>query len=505
MKRLANSSVSKLKLNTISSLSLQIVTALIGLVLPRLMIGAYGSEVNGLISSIAQFLSYISLMEAGTGSVMKAALFKPLVDGDTKAVSSVIAAFRGFFRKIACLFLVYLSIVAVAYPFLSKNPSFSYSYIFWMTIILGIGTFSQYFFSITYQLLLQADQKIYFVEIVQIITLILNFVACALLIAFNVEIHIVKLISTFVFLLRPLAINIYVRKKYCLDYKATPDKSSMKQCWDGFGHHIAYFMHRNTDVAILTIFSTYSEISVYAVYNTVVHSIQVLINSLSSSVTSKFGELYAKKDDKSLNRAFVQYETLTFNISTLLFTVTGIMIVPFVHVYTLGITDADYQRELFGFLLVLAEFMYATRTPYSNLVFAAGRFRDTRNGALLEAGINLALSIILVNWLGIVGVAIGTLVAMIYRTVDYAVYLSKHILKRPIGYFLRNLLLSMSVFAIGMLLSKLLILPNFVFDNFISWVVCASIITVSCTVILLIIQLLFNKKNFMSSLRFFKN
>ena len=49
--------------NIISSLLLQLVTVICGLILPRAIIGKYGSNVNGLISSITQFLTYITLLE----------------------------------------------------------------------------------------------------------------------------------------------------------------------------------------------------------------------------------------------------------------------------------------------------------------------------------------------------------------------------------------------------------------------------------------------------------
>ena len=39
---------------------------------------AYGSDVNGLVSSITQFLGYIALVEGGVGGVIRAALYKPL-------------------------------------------------------------------------------------------------------------------------------------------------------------------------------------------------------------------------------------------------------------------------------------------------------------------------------------------------------------------------------------------------------------------------------------------
>ena len=66
------------KLNIITSIILQVITFVSGLVIPRLILVQYGSQVNGLVSSLNQFLSLISLFEGGFGSVVLAALYFPL-------------------------------------------------------------------------------------------------------------------------------------------------------------------------------------------------------------------------------------------------------------------------------------------------------------------------------------------------------------------------------------------------------------------------------------------
>jgi len=63
------------------------------------------------------------------------------------------------------------------------------------------------------------------------------------------------------------------------------------------------------------------------------------------------------------------------------------------------------------------------------LTEAAGKFKETRNGAILEAVINLISSIIFINYFGIIGVLLGTLTAGIIRTIEYAVFSIKSILK----------------------------------------------------------------------------
>ena len=60
----------------------------------------FGSSVNGLVSSLNQFLSYITLIEGGITGVVLANLYKPLVDHDDKKISAVLVTAKKFFNKI---------------------------------------------------------------------------------------------------------------------------------------------------------------------------------------------------------------------------------------------------------------------------------------------------------------------------------------------------------------------------------------------------------------------
>ena len=86
--------------STIIALILQVVNILSAMIIPRMIIGTYGSSVNGLIQSITQFLGYISLLQLGVGGVIRAALYKPLADKDEIQINKVVKAASIFFRKI---------------------------------------------------------------------------------------------------------------------------------------------------------------------------------------------------------------------------------------------------------------------------------------------------------------------------------------------------------------------------------------------------------------------
>ena len=91
----------RLRYNTITSLVYQITVIVSGLILPRLILVYYGSSVNGLVQSITQMLSIISMLDLGVGAVVQAALYKPLADNDEVRVSAIYSAARKYFRIIA--------------------------------------------------------------------------------------------------------------------------------------------------------------------------------------------------------------------------------------------------------------------------------------------------------------------------------------------------------------------------------------------------------------------
>lgn len=497
----------KALMNTIVSLLLQLVTVVCGFIVPRLIIGTYGSDVNGLISSITQFLSYITLFEAGVGGVVRAALYKPLADGDLPKLSGIVSATERFFRKIAFIFIVYMAVVACAYP-LIVNKSFGWTYTASLVAIIGISTFVQYYFGLTYMVFLQAEQKRYITSTVQIVTIILNALLVLAFVKFGASIHFLKLGTALVYIIRPVALNIYVKKKYKIDCKAQPDNSAISQRWDGLGHHIAFFVNLNTDVVILTVFSkiteaySIAEVSVYTVYYGVVNGVHSITSALSTGMEAALGNMLARGEKENLREKFGLYEFLSYGVTTFFFTCTAILIVPFVGVYTKGITDAEYIRPAFAYLLVAAYAAYTIRLPYNNLTLAAGHYRQTRNGAFVEAGINVIVSSALVYFLGIIGVAIGTLSAMVFRTVQYALYLSKNILERSFSIFLKRVGVSLVCVAISLALSK--VVPHIEITSYFTWAIFAVQTAVSTLGITLIINFVFFKKDFVNLIKFGK-
>lgn len=417
--------------NILISVLLQIITILCGFVVPKLIICNYGSNVNGLVSSITQFLAYITLLEAGVGPVIKSALYKPISKKNKKEIASILLASENFFKKIAYLFLFYIFILCVIYPTII-NREFNALFSISLIIIMSLSTLMEYYLGISYRIYLNSLQENYIISIVQIVVTILNTLFIILFTYFHLSIQLIKLMSAFLFVIKPIVLTVYVRKKYNVDFNLANKNYKLKKKWDGLAQHIANIINDNTDVVVLTVFATMTDVSIYSVYILVIKGIKSLIEALTSGIDSLFGDMIARNEQKNLNQSFQIYELVYHTLITIICISTMLLLVPFVKVYTSTVSDANYIRPLFGFLISLAGFLYEIRLPYSLLTLSAGRFRETRNGAWLEAILNVVISTILVVKFGLVGVAIGTIVSVLLRTIEFMLYISKHILNRKI-------------------------------------------------------------------------
>lgn len=465
----------KALINTFTAILCEIVTIICSFILPRLILSSFGSSYNGITSSITQFISCIVLLRAGVGGVTRAALYKPLADKNTNELSQIIKATEIFMKKVSLLFAAFLVVFAAIYP-VFVNSEFDWIFSFSLVLILGISTFAQNYFGITYQILLQADQKKYVLSWLTIVTTILNTIVASVLILAGASIHIVKLGSAIVFTLNPLFLNYYVKKSYHLDVLATPNNAAISQRWDAFAQQVAAFVNNNTDIMVLTVFCNLKEISVYTVYHMVANGLYKIENTVCDGIEAAFGNMLAKDEEQLLHKNFRMFELLVFSTSTFLFVCGGLLIVPFVMVYTKGITDVSYSRPVFGALMCINQFLFCIRLPYHMLTDAAGEFKRTRNGAIFESFMNVVISVVLVFKFGLIGVTVGTFCALFFRTMQYSVFASKNILKRSMKVVIKRIIIS--VMEAGSVVAIVHYLPVVETVSYLTWLLEA--IKVGC-------------------------
>lgn len=478
--------MSKLAKNTYSSLILQIVTIICGFVLPRFILSCYGSAVNGLVNSVTQFLSIISFLDLGVGAVFQSSLYKPLIEKDSVSISKIYISGQKFFTRLAKILFIYVFVLVFALP--TVNKEFGFTYTAMLILVMSISSFAQYYFGMTNGLLLTADQRGYIQYNTQIITIVLNTVACIILITLGASIHVVKLVTSIIYLARPLVLKVYVDKNFSIDKTIQYDVEPIKQKWNGLAQHIAFVILDSTDTIVLTLFSSLSNVSIYSVYFLVISGLKQLFVVTTNGIQAFIGQLYAQNAKKRLINVFGWTEWIIHTITVFIFGCTNMLIIPFVLIYTKGITDANYKQPLFSALLTLAYAFYCLRLPYHIAIKAGVHYKETQRCYFFAAIINIVVSVIFVKQFGLIGVAVGTLIAMVYQTLWMAWYNSKNIICWPFKNFVKQLVIDMCSFILGVLFTVGIKIKTLTIS---SWIIMGLKVSIIWLIVLVVINLLF--------------
>lgn len=481
--------------NTFTSLLYQMITVVCGFILPKLILVHYGTTVNGLVNSITQFLGLITYLDMGVSAVVQSALYKPLAENNNEKISEIISSASKFFRTIARILSVYVVILIFVYPHIIGTSEFNIVYTGTLIVVISISSFAQYYFGITDQLLLSADQRVYIPYLIQSVTLIINTVACAFLMSLGYSMQLVKLMTSLIFLLRPCFYRAYVNKHYNINRNIFYDKEPIQQKWNGIAQHVAAVVIGGTDTVVLTLFSSLQNVSIYGVYYLVISGIQKIFVSATTGFQSFYGELWAKHETLKLRNSF---EFLVWMINTSVMFVFGCvaaLIVPFVKVYTLGVNDANYDVPLFALVITLAYAIYCIRLPYNLMVLAGNHYKQTQKSYIIATILNIVVSIITVKTFGLVGVATGTLIAMLYQTVWMALYNDKHLVQWPFREFVKQILIDVIDFVPPYLICLTYSLNGY---NYIMWVVLALKVMITWIIWIMLVNLIFYKNKIFS-------
>lgn len=421
----------KAYLNTITSLVMQITSVICGFIVPRLMLERYGSEVNGLIQSITQFLGLITFMELGVGQVIQSALYKPLANGDREQISCILKSGANYFQKIAYGLLAYIAILLVLFPAITDDR-FHWGDIAALICAISAGTLAQYYFGLVDKILLSADQRGYIQYSAQIVTTLLNTAAVMLMVHAGCSVQLVKAGTAVIFLLNPLAVRWYIRRNYEIDRKIKYKEEPVSQKWNGIAQHISAVVLEGTDNIVLTLFATLSDVSIYSTYFLVISGVRQLYVSLTAGLQSMVGSLWARNEIGRLERLFQRIETALHLFVVFVFSCVAVLIVPFIRVYTNGLTDAEYVQPAFAAILTLAYGIRCLRTPYNMMILAGGHYKQTQKCHIAAAVLNIVISVFAVRRWGLIGIALGTLAAFTYQTLWMVWYNSRALLRLPL-------------------------------------------------------------------------
>ena len=468
------------------------VVLVFGLVVPRIVLSCFGSAYNGLLNSIVQFMTFSVVLRSGLGVVTNAALYRPLAEGDMQTVSGIMVATDKFMKKVGLLLAGIILVFALLYPLLVLDE-FDYLFSASLILIIGAASWVDNMFSIKYKVLIQADQKTYVQTTVILIAYVLsNLFAVILMVAGCRSIHIVRLGMLLGLMTTPFILKLYVDRHYTIDWKQPANDVAIKSRWDAFAQQIATLANNNISTILMTFLFPLKELSVYTVYHMVVKNVNQLISESVIGIRSTFGNMYAKGEYEYLRKRFRDVEWLVFAGSAIIYGVTAVMLTPFVLIYTNGVTDADYNRYWFGLLMTASCCIYTTRLPYQMIADAVGYFKETRNSAIMEVLLNIIVALVCAPFMGLNGIVMGSLVGGVVRTANLIWVCNRKALKLSMWQTVNNYVIYMGVGGVlAVVISRAIGIRC---ENLGTWALTAIPVTAVMAIAILVISLLFNRK-----------
>jgi len=477
--------------NIIFGLLSQVLIMVLGLIIPRFFVMRYGSAVNGLFSSITQLMGYVALLEAGIGTATVQALYSRVANKDSDGISSVLSATRTYYRRVSLYYLLCVIGLSFVYPMLVDTSGIPFEFMGFsgglfvkiavglVTFLAGVAGVVNFYFQATLKQLLVAEGRGYVASnITLIIELLMSAVKIALIYS-GANIVLVQFGYMSVNLFQLALYSRYFKKKYYwVNFDAKPDFQSIKQKNAFLIHQISLLIFSNTDTLVISMAGEQGLVyaSIYTTYNLVIHFLNKLYSTLNNSLLFMLGLTFHENREEYI-KLHDAYNTYYIAFIFSIISVCYILFRPFILIYTADY-DFNYDLPYLPLLFCLVQLLSSVRMVSSNLINIAGHAKPTVPRTIIEAAINLVVSIILVWPLGIHGVLLGTIVALLYRSNDILIYTTKHILKRSYLISYKPVIINFTLFAAVVFAEKFVVPDIASFGQFLLYGVLFSVIII---------------------------
>ena len=441
----------RIKYNLISGIFYQVILIAIGFVLPRLYLDNFGSEVNGVLSTIKQIFVYMLLLESGVGLATTQALYKPVAEKNNSKVSAVISATNNYYVKIGFIYAAIVLAIAVVYAYIIPT-SINSNVIFGIIILTALPNLFSFFVQAKYRILLEVDGRKYIITNSETVLQVSANVGKILVLLLTDSLILIQLVYCVLSLAQLLFVYIHAKRRYSwLNVKAKPDFEAISQRKSVLVHQFSGMVFNNTDILLLSFLCDFKVVSVYTIYNIFFSQVQTFITSVISGFSFALGQMFHTDKEKFM-KVYNVYETIYIMSTFIIYTLMAVFLLPLIQIYTQGINDANYTNVYLVLLFVIMNLLANGKLPSNHVLEYSGKFEETRSHAIIEMVINLTVSIIAILLWGICGAIIGTIVALAYRGIMMIYYSNKKVLGRGVFSTYKIWLANAAVFALIMII-----------------------------------------------------
>ncbi len=387
-----------------------------------------GAEYLGIGGLFSNILTILSFAELGLGSTLVYRLYKPFAEKDYNKINLYLKLYKKIYNIIIIIILITGIAIIPFLGYLTEAPNVKESLIVLYLLYLS-HTISSYLF-VYKKTLLTADQKDYVVSLFnEIFNVIMNIFQCLVLIFYK-DFIIYLIIAIICSILNNVACSLYVEKKYKFLKNETKGKLSKEEI-DEFKNDtkglmmtkVASTAFSGTDNIFISTFIGIEYVGILSNYTLILSTINSLMNKIFSSITASVGNLAVSKDSaEKTERVLFKMFFLNTTMYSYICIGLSLLIGEFVTKYWL---NGDYYLTNTIIVLTIFElYLRSIHYPLYTTRNAMGLFSQYRIIFVFAAILNIILDFILVNWLGISGLIIATILCrgITYITDIYVVY-----------------------------------------------------------------------------------
>lgn len=475
----------------VSALNLLISSAF-SIIIGRIILIYLGSEYNGINAIVSQFLMIISVLEGGFTTASMVAMMRPYEKRERIEINQIFAETAFKFKKISALYLSIGILGAIGYGLVVKTNI----EVLIVIAVLIIGVVSSAFnvgVISKYRLVFQVAQKEHIFATVTLCFTLIGQLGMIGTIVLTRSIVLMRLVGVVCTILGGLFSIIVFTKIFHIEKVKWDNQSRIKGTKDVLIGKIVGTIHSSSTTLFLSIFSGAAIASVYAVYNSVIHMITSVVNIGFSAPQNAMGQVLQGDDILNKKKVALEYQYIIILVLTILFVPLSVLIVPFVKIYTQGVTDIPYVDYKLAALLVVSTYLQLIHVPAGICVYMSGGFKVAKKMQIIALVILLLGNLVLGNFMGLYGFLISVMLCNLFLALFEIAYVHIKLIPKSLKSFLQmwipNLLIMIILFATCNMFS-------YMAKSLFSWILSAFIITVASMVITIIFNKLFLKKHF---------
>jgi len=437
--------------NSASALLSNAVSILTKFVVQKVFIDALGIEYLGLNGILTNIVAALNIVELGISTAIIYNLYEPLRNHKTEVIKSLLRFYKKAYNIVALL----TAVIGVALmPFLHFiiHDAIPDTNIYIAYVLVLSSSVISYFLSYR-QSLLYASQKGYVITNVQTISSILIAGMQILLLTLTKNFYLYLVVKILVQLLQNIFLHKIAEKRYPSLCRKNASKLERQIEKDIFQKMRALFMHKigsfivfSTDNIVISAFINVVTVGLYSNYSMIISALETLFSKAIKALTPTVGDMLVDRDYIKNYKTFKRVRNVNFVIALMSSASVMLFADLFVEIWLGG----EYiLPEFTVYILVLVHFQKMMRESFSVFKEAAGIFYEDRFVPLIESLINIVVSVILVQVMGLSGVFVGTfLSSLVLWFYSYPRFVYRRLFRRSYWQYAIEILLGCLIFAV---------------------------------------------------------